>query len=168
MNNTHISRWLALMLNMVVFTAAAQQAGSQHIALPGDGLPSFGALRTAEAGDSTSVRAVAGSACPAGQFWAHDWGVASCLQAHQVCNASIVQWQAGDFICQAQAPAGAALRHVVTYLPRSDGRLRESYTLQVAEPTAVATRADISPSHGYATVTCVAGSWVLTASVCGP
>lgn len=144
------------------------EAGSQHVQLPGSSTPVFTAVGSPAAGDSAAVRAGRGAACPAGSFWAHAWGVASCLQAHQVCDAAVLQWQAGDAICQGVAPAGAAVHHVVSYSRRGDGSVQENYTLQAAAPRDIASRADMSPSHGYATVACVAGAWTPTASTCDP
>lgn len=151
-----------------VGAASAQSAGSHQVSLPGNGATPFWSTTTAVApGDSAAVRATAGAACPSGSFWAHAWGVATCLQAHQVCSADVLLWQAGDAICQAVVPAGAAVRHVVNYLTQSDGRVREAYTLQTVEPLSISTRADLSPSQGLATVACVAGTWTITASTCG-
>ncbi len=156
------------LLATLVGVAVAQGAGSHQISLPGTGAtPSWSTTAAAVPGDSAGVRATSGAACPAGSFWAHAWGVATCLLAHQVCAADVLLWQAGDAICQALVPAGAAVRHVVSYSTQG-GSVRETYTLQAADPLSIATRADISPSRGYATVACVAGTWTITASTCSP
>lgn len=158
----------ATLVGSLLGVATAQSAGSHQVSLPGSGsMPFWSTTTAAVSGDSAGVRASAGQSCPVGSFWAHAWGVATCLQAHQVCPADVLLWQAGDAICQALVPAGAAVRHVVSYSTQG-GSVRETYTLQAADPLSIATRADISPSRGYATVACVAGTWTITASSCSP
>ena len=153
-------------------------------ASPGD---STGVGHVANLQAQTST-ANAGPSCPSGQEWGIPFGVSQCISPAQHCADEFLTWNGengtanANAICQAYAPATASVKVQVTYQLKTGnaggsvyasctgmpiGACEEVYSLvAMTAPITIATTEVTSVSQGYAGALCVAGSWLITSSVC--